>query len=92
MKIHETLKKLLKNKQISQIELAEKIGKSTTAVSQILTGAYNPTHKTLEKIAVVLNMPVTAIYLLSLDEKDLEQNKRDMYKALYPAIYNLFVD
>ena len=50
------IKKILKYKGISQIELAEMLGISTTALNRIING--NPTVGTLNRIADVLSVEV----------------------------------
>ena len=78
MSIGEVLKILLKNKNITQTELAVKIGKSRTAVSQIVNGVYNPNQETLEKIANALEVPVPIIYFLTIDESDIPEDIKNL--------------
>ncbi len=92
MSIGEVLKILLKNKNITQTELAVKIGKSRTAVSQIVNGVYNPNQETLEKIANALEVPVPIIYFLTIDESDIPEDKKQLYKMLSPSIENFLFD
>lgn len=94
MTIGEVIKMLLKKKGITQNELAKKIGKSRTAVSQIVNGGYNATPETLENISKVLEIPVPFIHFLTIDECDIPEDKRDLYKVLSPAmeqfLYQIF--
>lgn len=59
------IKELLKSKGLTQIELADKLGVTRSAVVSVLTG--NPTIATLERIADVLD-----VHLLDLFEDDRE--------------------
>ena len=54
MEIGQVLQKLIKQKGLTQAMLAEKIGKSPTALSQIIKGKYHPNPETLDKICEVL--------------------------------------
>ena len=46
MKIGEVISSIIKKKGITQIELSKKIGKSPTALSQIINGVYEPNPET----------------------------------------------
>lgn len=61
------IKEILKAKGLTQIELADKLGVTRSAVVSILTG--NPTIATLERIADVLD-----VHLLDLFKDDREGN------------------
>ena len=56
------------------IELAKKIGKSTTALSQIINGVYEPNPETLDKICEVLEVPKAIVYFLTISEKDVPKD------------------
>jgi len=86
MTIGEVIKILLKKKKISQLELAGKIGKSTTAVSQILNGQYSPTTDTLDKISKVVDVPVPIIHFLTITEEDIPEDKIQLYNLLAPSM------
>ncbi|WP_409187223.1 helix-turn-helix domain-containing protein [Antarcticibacterium sp. 1MA-6-2] len=57
MEIGQVLQKLIKQKGLTQAMLAQKIGKSPTALSQIIKGRYYPNPETLDKICEVLEVP-----------------------------------
>ncbi|MGQ3087606.1 helix-turn-helix transcriptional regulator, partial [Flavobacterium sp.] len=42
MEIGEVIKMFIKNRKMSQADVAKAIGKSTTALSQIINGVYKP--------------------------------------------------
>ncbi|SHK68923.1 helix-turn-helix domain-containing protein [Epilithonimonas mollis] len=94
MTIGEVIKDLLRRKNISQKELAGRIGKSTTAVSQIVKGVYQPTPDTLEKIAKELDIPVAIIHFLTISEDQIPEDKKEMYNFFAPTmedyIYKIF--
>lgn len=53
------LKKVLKEKDVSQYELAKRLGVHTNNVSRMVKPGYNPTLKTLNKLADALGCKVT---------------------------------
>ncbi|MCS3533104.1 helix-turn-helix domain-containing protein [Chryseobacterium sp. JUb7] len=86
MTIGEVIKLLLKKKNITQLQLAEKIGKSTTAISQIVKGQYSPTTETLEKISKVVDVPVPVMHFLTISENDIPDDKKQLYNLLAPSM------
>lgn len=92
MTVGEVIKLLIKKKGITQVELAQKIGKSRTAVSQIINGVYNPNQETLESIARVIEIPIPIIYFLSMSEDDIPAEKKQLYKMLSPLIENFLFE
>tara|TARA_R110002096_G_scaffold87452_1_gene200698 strand:- start:392 stop:715 length:324 start_codon:yes stop_codon:yes gene_type:complete len=91
MKLGEVINRLIKNKGLTQVEVAKKIGKSTTALSQIVRGTYNPSPATLEKLAEVLETPLPILYFLSITEDDIPEDKKDLYNILAPSIKEFIV-
>ncbi|WP_294285489.1 helix-turn-helix transcriptional regulator [uncultured Chryseobacterium sp.] len=86
MTIGEVIKLLLKKKNITQLQLAEKIGKSTTAVSQIVKGQYYPSIDTLEKISKVIDVPVPVMQFLTISDNDVPDDKKQLYNLLAPSM------
>lgn len=86
MTIGQVIKILLKKKNITQLQLAKKIGKSTTAISQIVKGQYSPTPETLEKISKVVDVPVPVMHFLTISEKDIPDDKKQLYNLLAPSM------
>ena len=62
--MNEKLKELRLKKGYDQYKLAEKVGISQQAYSQIETGAVNPSLKTALKLSEVLKVPVNKIFCL----------------------------
>lgn len=89
MKTFEVINSLLKNRNISQKELAKKIGKSETAISQLLTGKYNFSENTLKLISEFLDVPVPVLNFLALEESDVPIHKIEIYRALNPSVTDL---
>jgi transcriptional regulator with XRE-family HTH domain len=96
MELGQVIGKLIKQKKLTQVEVAQKIGKSPTALSQMIKGTYNPNPETLEKICNVLEIPQPILYFLTISEKDIPADKLELYKMLAPAlrdfVYRIFGD
>jgi len=56
------IKELRKQMNLTQAELAERVGIGRTALSKIENGAYYPSAKTMKKISDVLNKPIGEIF------------------------------
>lgn len=56
------IKDICAQKGITQKNLSEMIEVSTTSLSRIITGEQKPSLDTLEKIAVALNVPISALF------------------------------
>lgn len=92
MKIGEVIKVLIKKRGLSQAEVARKIGRSQTALSQIINGVYKPQSDTLDKLSEVLDIPVAAIHFLSITEEDVPVENRELYKVLAPTMEKYLID
>ena len=92
MNIGVTLKKLRKKRGLSQQDVSEKANLSRTYISQIESGACNPTVETLESIGEVLCIPFPIISFLSLDINSIPENKRDDYRLIEPSITAMIDD
>ena len=82
MNIGQTIGKLRKEKELNQIDFAKKIGISQTSLSQIESGKKSPSKTTLKSICKALELSELHLYLLSFDESDVPEHKRDLYKQL----------
>ena len=56
------IKDICAQKGITQKNLFEMIEVSTTSLSRIITGEQKPSLDTLEKVAVALNVPISALF------------------------------
>lgn len=91
MEIGKVLQKLIKQKGLTQATLAEKIGKSPTALSQIIKGKYHPNPETLDKICAVLEVPPAIVYFLTISEKDIPEEKRALYQMIGPSLKSFII-
>lgn len=92
MEIGEVIKMFIKSRKMSQIDVAKAIGKSPTALSQIINGVYNPQTETLEALSKVLNVPVPVFHFLSIDEDSVPPENRQLFKALAPSMERYMLD
>ena len=61
------IKEILKEKKLSQIDLAEKLEITTVGLNKIING--NPTAETLLKIAAVLEVDIRELFISTRDEE-----------------------
>lgn len=92
MEIGEVIKLVIKKKGITQRELSVKAGITTTALSQIIKGTYNPTPNTLNKICKELNVPKSILNFLAINENEIPKDKLELYKMLEPSIRHFLIE
>lgn len=92
MNLGNAIKAARKQAGLTQIELANAIDLTQTSLSQIETGAIKPSPKTQKKICDALNISEPLLYLLSIDEHDVPDEKKTLYEALYPSLHKLALD
>ncbi|MBQ3834940.1 MAG: helix-turn-helix transcriptional regulator, partial [Elusimicrobia bacterium] len=66
------LSKILFEQNLSQEELAKKIGTKQQMISRWLTGGRNPSLNSLKKIAEALNVPLSYFVEFGEDKKNIE--------------------
>ena len=86
MKINKTIKEFRIQKGIKQGDLAERICISQTSLSLIESGVKQPSQETLKKVCDIFEIPQPFIYYLSLEESDIPENKRELFKNLEPKL------
>lgn len=86
MTIGQVIKKIIKKRGLTQVEVAERIGKSTTALSQIINGVYEPNPESLEKLCNVLDVPKPILYFMMISEEDLPDEKKEIFKDFEPLL------
>jgi XRE family transcriptional regulator, regulator of sulfur utilization len=79
MEIGLKIKEIAEKKNLSVIELAERIGRSRQAVYDIYTGKVSVNVDLLEKICLVLDIKM---YMLFADESSLPQSKEELKKYI----------
>ena len=93
MNIGKTISLLRKEKDFNQEEFSEICGLTQTSLSQIETGATSqPSKRNIENICKALEIPEYLLYLLSMEEKDVPEHKKELYKILFPAIKDFIIN
>ncbi|MCK4664191.1 MAG: helix-turn-helix transcriptional regulator [Bacteroidales bacterium] len=92
MELGRIISLLIKKRNLTQVKVAEKIGKSTTALSQIIKGTYNPNPDTLNKICEVLEIPLPIMYFLTISEEDIPEDKIEMFRFFEPTIKDFLIN
>lgn len=85
MEIGKVIKTLITKRGLTQLEVSKRIGISTTALSQIITGHYQPSSDTLKLISETINVPVPVIHFLCVTEDDVPQERKEIFKFLKPS-------
>lgn len=57
------IKEICKEKGVTMSDVAHNIGLSQVGMSNIVTGKFNPTLDTLDKIATYLNVPISQLFV-----------------------------
>lgn len=76
MNIGFSIKQIRKEKNISQVMLAKKSGVTQTSISKIESGETMPHEKTIKSICKVLQIPVSFLYVISIEKSDLPKSKQ----------------
>ena len=86
MNIGDSIRTLRKAAGLTQEELAEKVGVSRPAITQIERGKVYPAGKTQDAICAALGIAPVVLYLLSLEREDIPARNRKAFDLMYPSI------
>lgn len=86
MNLGKAIKKVRTEKGISQKDLAEMVDISPSSMSQIESGIKRPNKANLTKICIALKVPEAILYLSALEEVDIPQEKRKVFRLLFPSL------
>jgi len=92
MELGESIKNLRKKRELKQFELAKSCGISQTYLSQIENDKKIPSLGILELIGKHLNIPPEIILFISIDFNSVPENKREIFKKVYPSIKALVTE
>lgn len=84
----QAIKILRTKKGMTQSQLAERCGISVNAVSALETGKSYPPKSTVEKMCAVFDIPQSYFLLSSIEETDIPEEKRVLYRALLEPLRN----
>ena len=90
------LSKVIREQRIkknqNQIQFAGYVGITQTYLSQIESGTKIPSNVILKRIAEHVKIPLPILMYMSIEEKDIDLNKVEMFKELNPKILLLIDD
>lgn len=89
MDLGNTIKNIRKQKGQTQTEFASACGITQTYLSQIENNQREPNLSTLKLISNELNVPLPILFFLSLNEDDVQQNKRKAFEIISPSVKSL---
>lgn len=89
MNLGNTIYRLREAKGYNQKTIAEKSNITQAYLSQIENNKKLPNLATLSTLSEILNTPLPIIFFLSIDENDLPEKKKEMFKSIQPLINNL---
>ena len=88
MDIGQAIKELRVRNGITQAQLAERCGMSITAVSELENGKTFPPKSTVERLCSAFGIPQSYLLMASIEEADIPEEKRVLYRALLEPLRN----
>lgn len=92
MDVGQAIKTLRLKCNLTQAQLAERCGMSTTAVSELETGKTYPPKATVERLCEAFGIPQSYFLMSSIEEQDFPEEKRVLYRALLEPLRNELLD
>lgn len=89
MNLGQTIKNIRKQKGQTQSEFANVCAITQTYLSQIENNLKEPTMGTLKLISSKLDIPLPILFFLSLNEEDVDPEKRIAFQIISPSIKSL---
>ena len=89
MDLGNVIRKIRKQKELTQNEFASLCGITQTYLSQIEGNLKEPTLSTLKAISDKLNIPLPILFFLSMTEEDVNPKKRNAFKIVSPSVKSL---
>jgi len=91
MELGTNIRKLRKEKSYDQEEFAEHIGVTQPYLSQLENGHREPSVSLLQKISEELDISLPGLLLLSMDEEDVQSDRREAFRELRPHLENVLL-
>lgn len=89
MNLGTVIKNIRKQKGQTQSEFASVCGITQTYLSQIESNLKEPNLSTLKEISANLDVPLPILFFLSLDENDVDPEKRKAFEIINPSVKSL---
>jgi transcriptional regulator with XRE-family HTH domain len=90
MNLGNTITRLRKEKKITQKYLADRCNVTQAYLSQIENNKKEPNLSTLKDISVVLGIPLTVMFFLSLEKSDVPRDKQSFFNEIKPTMVGFF--
>ena len=92
MNLGKSIRKLRKQKDISQIEFAAMIGMSQSYLSLVEKEHRKPSTDMVEKVASALEIPLPLMLWFAIEEKDVAEDKKEHFKIIKPLVDKMLED
>ncbi|MCT4587490.1 MAG: helix-turn-helix domain-containing protein [Carboxylicivirga sp.] len=89
MDLGNAIKRIRKEKGLTQIFLAEACGITQTYLSQIEGNVKEPNISTVKKIANSLEIPLPVLFFLAIDKEDITPEKQEAFKMIELSVKSL---
>lgn len=89
MKINERLKQLREERGFSQYDVAKKLKTNQAQISRIESGQIEIKTTTLHRICKLYGVPPQIVVWQSIEEKDIQPKKKEVFNKLRPLVDNL---
>jgi XRE family transcriptional regulator, regulator of sulfur utilization len=86
MNLGKTIKALRKKQRMGQAELAGRCGVTSTYLSQLENNRKQPSMELGLALAKELGVPLPILYFTALEETDIAEDRRAMYRMLAPVL------
>lgn len=86
MNVGQAIKALRRKRNMTQGELASRVGMSVNAVSSWELGKSFPPNGSIKLVCDALNIPVSYLMLFTVEEKDVPGDKRAIYNVFFQPL------
>lgn len=91
MDVGKNIRQLRKDRELDQETFADQIGVTQPYLSQLENGRRDPSMSLLRRISEELEVSVPGLILLSMEEEDVQQDRREAFEDLRPEIEKLIL-
>jgi transcriptional regulator with XRE-family HTH domain len=91
MNVGKNIRKLRKDRELDQETFAGRIGVTQPYLSQLENSRRDPSMSLLRRISEELEVSVPGLILLSMEEEDVQKDRREAFEDLRPEIEKLIL-
>lgn len=88
MDIGQAIKTLRLQRGMTQAQLAARCGMTVNGISLLEVGKSFPPKNTVERLCQVFGLPTSYLLMASIEEKDLPEEKRVLYRTMLEPLRN----